>query len=131
MDNFDNVLWDAQLYAPSRSVDSDNLKVGKQASTLIASAPGNCSYQLLRCLRGHLSEEIDATEFCGFEYCAYHLHVWTQSDADDGGRPPSESEFSDQTEPFPQATAHGFSSDDEEAFAAAETLEALSETGQP
>jgi hypothetical protein len=45
MDNLSNVLWDAQLYALSRSVDSDNLKVGKQASTLIASAPGNCSYQ--------------------------------------------------------------------------------------
>jgi hypothetical protein len=29
----------------AEALTDDNLKVGKQASTLIASAPGNCSYQ--------------------------------------------------------------------------------------
>ncbi|PMD56281.1 uncharacterized protein K444DRAFT_665926 [Hyaloscypha bicolor E] len=85
---------------------------------------------VLRSVRSHLTDEIGATQFCGVEYCSYHLQVWTQFDVDEVEKAPSESEFSDQTEPLPRRGDHGISSDDEEAFAAAEVLEALSETGQ-
>jgi len=83
---------------------------------------------VLRELRIHLTVQVGATEFCGIEFCTYHVPTWTQSDVDEAERQLSESEFSERTEPLPWEYDHRICSDEEEAFAAAEVLDALFET---
>lgn len=91
----------------------------------------SCNVELildvLRAVRSHLSEDVGATEFCGIDECAYHLHLWTQSDDDEGERPPSDCGFSDHTEPILYMSPPNITLDEEDAFAAAHSSEALSE----
>jgi hypothetical protein len=87
----------------------------------------NFTLAVLRAIRDHMSETVEAAQSCGVDGCIHHPQHLSQADIEDENRPPSDDGFSDFTEIIIRTPTNAITKDDEDAMEAAEVLEALSE----